>query len=66
MLGEMSCLKIWDKVLTDEEVAEMDLFREDVNVGKDSVYFNLNLKSKEEVESLGGKFVGSDYEFYQN
>ena len=52
----MSCLKIWDKVLTDEEVAEMDLFNEDVNVGKDSVYFNLNLKSKDEVESLGGKF----------
>ena len=66
MLGEMSCFKIWDKVLTDEEVAEMDLFREDVNVGKDSVYFNLNLKSKKEVESLGGKFVGSDYKFYEN
>ena len=66
MLGEMSCFKIWDKVLTDEEVAEMDLFREDVNVGKDSVYFNLNFKSKAQVESLGGKFVGSDYKFYEN
>ena len=66
MLGEMSCLKIWNKALTDEEVAEMDLFKEDVNVGKDSVYFNLNLKSKKEVESLGGKFVGSDYKFYEN
>lgn len=66
MIGKMSCLKIWDKVLTDEEVAEMDLFNEDVNVGKDSVYFNLNLKYKDEVESLGGKFVGSDYEFSEN
>ena len=66
MLGEMSCLKIWNKALTDEEVAEMDLFKEDVNVGKDSVYFNLNLKSKKEVESLGGKFVGSDYKFFEN
>ena len=64
-IGEMVCLKIWDTCLSEEQIRQIDLFERDVNVAKDNLYFNLNLTSKEEVEAMGGKFVGTgDYQFF--
>lgn len=62
MIGYITNLKIWNKALTDEEVANLDLFSNEVNIQKEYVYANINLTSKEEVEKIG-TFVGTDYEF---
>ena len=67
LIGEMSCLKIWDKALSQEEIWQIDLFKQEVNVAKSNIYFNLNLTSKQDVEAMGGTFVGTgDYQFYNN
>ena len=67
LIGEMVSLKIWDTCLSEEQVRQIDLFKRDVTVAKDNLYFNLNLVSQEEVEALGGTFVGTgDYQFYNN
>lgn len=62
MFGKMTCLKIWNKKLTDEEVANIDLFKENVEVRKEDVYANINLKSEEEVQKVG-TFVGTGHTF---
>lgn len=62
MFGKMTCLKIWNKELTAQEVAEIDLFKEDVEVRKENIYANINLKSEEEVRKIG-TFVGTGHTF---
>ena len=62
MIGQMSCLKIWDKELSDEEVLQIDLLEEDINVRKEDSYCNINLKSEDEIKEIG-TFVGTGYSF---
>lgn len=62
LFGKMTCLKIWNKELTDKEVADMDLFKEGVEVRKEYLYSNINLKSEAEVNKVG-TFVGTGHTF---
>lgn len=62
MIGKMTCLKIWNKELTDEEVANIDLFKENIEVRKDAIYANINLKSEEQINKIG-TFVGTGHAF---
>ncbi len=62
MIGKMTCLKIWDKELTAEQVANIDLFKEEIDIRKDDVYANINLKSEEEINKIG-TFVGTGHAF---
>lgn len=62
MIGQITGLKIWDKVLTDKEVAQIDLLRDDINVRKEDIYCNINLRSEDDIKNIG-TFVGSGYTF---
>lgn len=62
MIGQMTSLKIWDKELTAEEVDNIDLFKEDVEVRKEDIYANINLKSEAEINKIG-TFIGTGHSF---
>ena len=62
MNGEMSCIKIWNKALNENEVNELDLFKDNVDIQNEFLYKNIMLKSQEEVEKFG-TFVGIGHEF---
>ncbi|MFR8233904.1 MAG: LamG domain-containing protein [Clostridia bacterium] len=64
MKGEMSCLKIWTKALSEEEINSLDLFKDDVDVQPEYLYQNIMLKSQAEVDKIG-TFVGTGHEFKQ-
>ena len=63
--GEMSCLKIWTKALSEEEINSLDLFKDAVNIQPEYfLYQNIMLKSQAEVDKIG-TFVGTGHEFKQ-
>lgn len=62
MIGQMSCLKIWNKEISADDIAKMDLFKEEVNVNKENIYANINLKSEEIINKIG-TFVGTGHSF---